>query len=176
MLLALSNDILDISKIEAGQMDIEREVFDIRDSIDEVSKEISYIVEQKGLKIITKIDKEIGEIYTDRAKFRQILLNLVSNAIKFTEKGSITIQARVDDDDLVVDIIDTGMGIKEESLRRLFQEFEQVGDALTSQQEGTGLGLSISKQLANILGGIISVKSTYGKGSTFTVTLPLGLK
>jgi len=172
-LIDLISNLLDISKIEAGKMEIKREAFKVRGAIKEVSKKISYIAEQKGLKIITKIDKGVGEVHSDKGKFEQILINLVNNAIKFTKKGSITIWARVDEENLVVDVIDTGIGIKKESLRKLFQEFEQVSDASIKKQQGSGLGLSISKQLVNILGGKLSVKSTYGKGSTFTLILPL---
>jgi len=171
-LLDLINNLLDISKIEAGKMKITPEKFNPADSIKDVAKSISYLANQKGLKIITTIDKEVTEVYTDKPKFEQILINLINNAIKFTQKGSVTISAKERGDMLAVDIIDTGTGIKEESLRKLFREFEQVAES-EKNKEGTGLGLSISRQLANILGGKLSVKSTYGKGATFTFVLPL---
>lgn len=184
-LLALVNDVLDISKIEAGQLDVARERFDARKSINKVMSLVTPQAQAKQLALRCELDTALGEMMTDERRFEQILLNLLSNAIKFTERGAVTLQAQALSDFSVpgahvgraairVRVTDTGIGIKPEDLPLLFQPFQQIDSGLTRQHDGTGLGLAISHRLATLMGGIISVQSEWGKGSVFTVTLPLG--
>ncbi len=183
-LLALVNDVLDISKIEAGQLDVARNRFNVRKSIDKVMSLVAPQAQAKQLDLRVEIAAELGDMTNDERRFEQILLNLLSNAIKFTEQGGITLQAQVLDNFIFPDaeagqpalrvrVADTGIGIKPEDLPLLFQPFQQIDSGLTRQHDGTGLGLAISHRLAALMGGIISVESKWEKGSVFTVTLPL---
>jgi signal transduction histidine kinase len=117
---------------------------------------------------------EVGQITSDRRRVEQILLNLLNNAIKFTDQGEVQVECRIDEGRLATRVMDTGMGIKAEDMGKLFQVFQQIDTGLTRQQEGTGLGLSICKRLVDMLGGQIWTESEWGKGSTFTFTLPIG--
>ncbi len=172
-LLTLINDILDLSKIEAGQLTPIYESFNIEELIEEVIKLEKLATTNKGLSLNFEIIPEIGEIVNDRQRTRQVILNLLNNAVKFTDKGSVNIKCYKDNDSLKIEVSDTGIGIKEENLGKLFNPFIQVENDLTRKHEGTGLGLSISKKLMDLLHGTISVKSEFGVGSTFTITLPL---
>ena len=172
-LLNLINDILDISKIEAGRMSFSKERFNIKDVISEVVQNVSPLISKKEVKLITEIPDEIPEIYSDKRRVFQILLNLVSNAIKFTEKGEVRIKCEVDGDKLKISVSDTGKGIKEEDMETLFEAFRQISGSARRRYQGAGLGLYLSKKLVTLLGGEIWVESEYGKGSTFTFTLPL---
>ena len=171
-LLELINDVLDISKIEAGQLVTTEEEFDLKESIEKVIKIVSPLAEKKDLKLSGEIDPVIGLIVSDRRRVEQILLNLINNAIKFTEKGEVRIICRIRGRCIETSVIDTGIGIKEEDLKYLFKPFQQVNTGLSRQYEGTGLGLAICKRLVEKLGGVIGVKSEWGKGSTFRFTLP----
>jgi PAS domain S-box-containing protein len=182
-LLALVNDVLDISKIEAGQLDVASKRFDVRKSIDKVMSLVAPQAEAKQLGLKVEINAALGEMLNDERRFEQILLNLLSNAIKFTEHGSVTLQAQSLDEFIFpgtdsgktamrVRVSDTGIGIKPEDMPLLFQPFQQIESGLTRQHDGTGLGLAISRRLATLMGGAIDAESEWGKGSVFTVTLP----
>jgi PAS domain S-box-containing protein len=171
-LLSLINDVLDISKIEAGRIEFSLKEFKLQDTLREVIETISSSVAEKGLELVMDVPEDIT-LFSDRRRVKQILLNIAGNAVKFTDRGSIRIEAKTRaSQDLEITIADTGIGIKEEDLGRLFQPFQQIDTALTKKFDGTGLGLHISQKLASIMGGHISVKSEYGKGSEFTLSLP----
>jgi PAS domain S-box-containing protein len=173
-LLALINDVLDISKIEAGQIEIASAPFDLRASIQKVVQTVTPLAEHKHLALTTAISPGVGSITSDRRRVEQVLLNLLSNAIKFTERGRITLASETASGTVRFAVVDTGAGIKPEDMGKLFQPFRQLDTGLTRQHEGTGLGLAICRRLVERLGGTISVESEFGKGSTFSVTLPLG--
>lgn len=183
-LLALINDVLDISKIEAGQLAVEREPFDLRASIEKAVASVRPQADAKGLALHLRIADGIGTMTGDARRVEQVLLNLLSNALKFTDRGAITVTAeplpgpgggdaagrrpavriRVDD---------TGCGIRPEDMARLFRPFEQIDGGLTRQHDGTGLGLAISQRLAALMGGAIEAESRWQQGSRFALTLPL---
>lgn len=183
-LLALINDVLDISKIEAGQLEVTREWFELAPSIQKVIGVIKPLAENKMLTLRVTVAPGLGHAVSDQRRFEQILLNLLSNAVKFTEHGEITLAA-----ESVVDfksplgiapgpairlcITDTGIGIAPEDLVTLFQPFRQLDSGLARNHEGTGLGLAICRRLADLMGGDIHAASTPGKGSMFSFTLPL---
>jgi PAS domain S-box-containing protein len=178
-LLALINDVLDISKIEAGQLQVAREPFDLRASITKVVGLVMPLAEKKGLALRLELPTELGQMVSDPRRVEQILLNLLNNAIKFTEMGEVTLKAELVPDinrtphsALRVAIADTGIGIKPEDLATLFKPFRQVDTGLTRNHEGTGLGLAICRRLADLLGGEIHAESVWQQGSTFTLTLP----
>lgn len=172
-LLALINEILDISKIEAGQLDVLFEPFDIRESIERVESIVKPLAVKKSLALTVEITQDINTFTSDRQRVEQILINLLNNAIKFTEHGEIKLHAEIKLDMLRISVIDSGIGIKKEDMQKLFQPFRQINTGLTRNHEGTGLGLAISRRLANLLGGEINIDSAWGKGSTFTVVLPI---
>ena len=172
-LLTLISDILDLSKIEAGQMAINNEDFTIQDIIEDVVKLETSAANSKGIELNVSQPEDPITIKSDKVRVQQIILNLVNNAIKFTDEGSVTIYCQKETTQVRISITDTGIGIKEEDVDKLFNPFIQVENELTRKYQGTGLGLSICKKLVNLLNGIISVESRYGFGSTFTVTLPL---
>lgn len=172
-LLALINDVLDISKIEAGQLELAAESFELRKSIERVADTVRPLAEQKGLQIDIDIAPDIGIVTSDRRRVEQILLNLLSNAIKFSDHGNVKIKCSVAGNNVSVSVADTGIGINASDLDELFKPFRQISIGLTRQYEGTGLGLSICKKLLDIMGGEIHVESEWGKGSVFSFTLPL---
>ena len=172
-LLALINDVLDISKIEAGQLEVSIKKYDFSQSIEKIISSIQPLMERKGLELQTNISPEVSELVSDSRRVEQILLNLLNNAIKFTEKGSIQIECKIVGKKLITSVIDTGIGIRDEDLEKLFKPFSQIDTGTTRSYEGTGLGLSISKRLVEKLGGNITVQSKRGIGSTFIVTLPI---
>ena len=172
-LLSLINDILDISKIEAGQLEIVSETFDMREAIEKVVHTVTTQAEKKKLALVAEIAPHVGQIVSDRRRVEQIIINLLNNAVKFTEKGEVRIECQVSDCWLVTRVVDTGIGIKPEDMDKLFKVFQQIGTGLNHQHEGTGLGLSISKKLVEMLGGEIRAESQWGVGSTFTFTLPI---
>jgi len=172
-LLELINDVLDISKIEAGQVELVREPFDMRVTIQKSLEKMAPLIDKKGLVVTAVIAPTVGQIVGDRRRVEQTLLNLLNNAVKFTEQGEIRIESHVEDCELVTRVIDTGIGIRPEDMDTLFKPFRQVDTGVTRQYEGTGLGLSICKRLLEMMGGEIWVESKWGKGSTFTFTLPL---
>ena len=182
-LLALINDVLDISKIEAGQLNLVRERFDLRASIAKVSGIVAPLAEKKGLELHAHISDDLGQAVGDQRRMEQILLNLLNNAIKFTDRGKIELTAKLVPGgktsgrraaplDIELSVSDTGMGIKTEDQTILFEPFRQIDSGLTRSHEGTGLGLSICKKLLDMMGGTIHVQSQWGRGSTFTIHLP----
>ena len=179
-LLSLINDILDLSKIEAGKMGIHLESFDVSDLIDEVRSTIEPMVAKNANTLDVHIADEVGTMHADLIKVRQTVLNLLSNACKFTEQGTITLRvARETVDDrgwLIFSVRDAGIGIAPEQMKKLFRDFVQADTSTTRQYGGTGLGLAISQRFCRMMGGDISVESTLGQGSTFTVRLPENAK
>lgn len=172
-LLALINDVLDISKIEAQQLQVFHEPFDLRASIEKVAASVGLPAEKKGLAFQVNIADEIGSWVSDQRRVEQILLNLLNNAIKFTEKGRVTLTAEIREGRLLrLAVSDTGIGIKEEDMQKLFQPFRQIDSGLARKHEGTGLGLAICRRLAELLGGEIHIHSVWEQGSTFEVLLP----
>ncbi len=171
-LLALINDVLDISKIEAGQLTLVREEVDLRKIIEKVEQNTRPLADAKGLDLGFEIAPETSAITGDSRRIEQILLNLLSNAIKFTEKGSVKIVCGSDDGNVIIEVIDTGIGIKPEELVVVFETFRQIDSGLTRKYEGTGLGLPISRKLAELMDGNLRVTSTWGSGSTFSFSLP----
>lgn len=171
-LLALINDVLDISKIEAGQVELALAPFAVRSALEAALRTVAPAAQKKGLALKVSVAPEVGVIVSDRRRFEQILLNLLSNAVKFTEQGEVEVQALVIDTYLTIRVRDTGIGIKPENLSRLFQPFQQLDVGLARRHDGTGLGLSIAANLARLLGGDLTVESTWGRGATFTVRLP----
>lgn len=175
-LLDLINDILDISKIEADQLEVVFEPFSLADLIQEVTDAAIPLSREKGLDLDVHIDSTIEEIHSDRRRIGQIITNLLSNAIKFTEFGSVRVSCTDDDEHVILSVQDTGIGISADDQVRLFIPFQQVDTGLTRKYEGTGLGLSICRRLTEKLGGTIGVKSEPDHGSTFTVRLPKGVR
>ncbi|MFZ3065639.1 MAG: ATP-binding protein [Nitrospirota bacterium] len=172
-LLALINDVLDISKIEAGQLEVERAPFEMRAAIENAMRVVSPQAQKKGLTLTAAIASDVSGIVSDRRRIEQILLNLLSNAIKFTEHGEVLLECSARDGWLEVKVRDTGIGIKPEDINRLFKPFQQLETGLNRRHDGTGLGLAICRNLVHLLGGQISVESELGKGSTFTIALPM---
>jgi hypothetical protein len=171
-LLALINDVLDISKIEAGQLRLVSEEVNLPLVIEKALQSVRPLAESKGIELRHKISPNLNSVMGDNRRVEQILLNLLSNAIKFTEKGFVEIVAEEDTDDIIIRVIDTGIGIKKEDLEAVFENFRQIDSGLSRKYEGTGLGLSISKRLAELMGGKIWLESAWGKGSTFSFSLP----
>lgn len=171
-LLALINDVLDISKIEARELKVAIAPFNLRATIERSIATVRPLAESRNLSLRMEVSPEIGELVSDARRVEQILLNLLNNAIKFTEQGGVVLTADLEDEKVRVRITDTGIGIKAEDLAGLFRPFQQVVNGLSRSHEGTGLGLVICRRLAGLLGGEIRVESQPGKGSTFTVILP----
>ena len=173
-LLQLINDVLDISKIEAGQLSLAIEQYDLSESFKSVLQIIRPMAEKKGLKLVVDIDPEVRDIVSDRRRVEQIIINLVNNAIKFTDRGEVRIKSKVDGMRLITSITDTGIGISAQNITTLFEMFRQIDTGAARNYEGTGLGLSICRRLVEMLGGEIWATSEgEQKGSTFTFTLPL---
>jgi PAS domain S-box-containing protein len=172
-LLALINDVLDISKIEAGQLEVACAPFEMRAAIEDTLRLVSPQAQKKAVTLSVAIASNVGAVVSDRRRVEQILLNLLSNAIKFTEKGEVQLECRTRDGWLETSVRDSGIGIRPEDLGKLFEPFHQLETGLNRRHEGTGLGLAICKNLVNLLGGQIRAESEWGAGSTFTFTLPL---
>jgi signal transduction histidine kinase/HAMP domain-containing protein/ActR/RegA family two-component response regulator len=174
-LLVLIDDILDLSKIEAGRMDVQPAEFRFADVRAYVQRAFAPQAEEKGLAFAVEIASDLPEaMVTDPQRLQQILRNLLSNSVKFTSSGSVTLQiARTGDDAVAFRVIDTGIGIAEDKLELVFEAFQQADGTTSRRYGGTGLGLSISLELARLLGGVITVSSQPGLGSTFTLTVPL---
>jgi signal transduction histidine kinase len=175
-LLALINDVLDISKIEAGELRISHQQVDVIQSVHTVVKTMQPAAEQKGLDIKTDLAPDTGIISGDQRRIEQVIMNLMSNAIKFTETGTVTVRTGKRNNEVILSVQDTGMGISSDNLSTLFTPFHQIDSGTTRKHEGTGLGLSISKRLVELHGGRITVMSERGKGSVFTVYLPVTTK
>jgi GAF domain-containing protein/CheY-like chemotaxis protein len=175
-LLALINDVLDLSKIEAGRMELHLESFPLVPTIEDVAKTVEPMAAKNVNRMVLDCPPELGTIHADQTRFRQALLNLASNANKFTENGTVAITARpqqVDNRDwITIAVIDTGIGMTDQQIGRLFQEFSQADASTSRKYGGTGLGLAISRHFCRMMGGDITVESKLGKGSTFTIRLP----
>ncbi|TMG33474.1 MAG: response regulator [Chloroflexi bacterium] len=172
-LLGLINDILDLAKIEAGKMELKAEDLRVSEALQEVTAILEPMARQQGLQLITIGAVEASVIKADRSKFKQVLYNLLSNAVKFTPPpGQITITVKDAPDQLTVSVQDTGIGMKGEDLPKLFREFEQIDGSYTRRYQGTGLGLALCRRFVQMHGGRIWAESKFGKGSTFTFTIP----
>ncbi|HXH08668.1 MAG TPA: response regulator [Alphaproteobacteria bacterium] len=172
-LLNLINDILDLSKIEAGRMEVHPTRFELGPLLDECVRTIEPLVKGERLHLVKEIEPGLPALFTDQDKLKQVLVNLLGNAVKFTEEGTISMTARQQDGQVALAVADTGIGIPEDKLELIFEEFRQADSSTTRRYSGTGLGLSISRRLVHLLGGDIVVQSAVGVGSTFTVLLPL---
>jgi len=172
-LLSLINDILDLSKIEAGKMELELSDFDLPMTIDNALMLIRERAGRRSIALNTAVGERVGQVHADERKIRQVLLNLLSNAIKFTpEGGRIEVEAKPVNGSIEVSVSDTGVGIAPEDQEAVFEEFRQVGTA-NKKVEGTGLGLALSRKFIELHGGKIWVESQVGQGSTFTFTVPV---
>ncbi len=171
-LLELINSLLDLSRIEAGKVVLSYETFTISDLLAEVIPIVEQLARQKGLTLTYSVAPDIGSPYADKAKTKQVLINILGNAVKFTDEGSVKLNVAETDGDTIFSVTDTGMGMKNEDLEAIFDSFKQVGPAQIAGYEGTGLGLAISKQFIEMQGGKIWAESGLGKGSTFTFSLP----
>jgi len=178
-LLSLINDVLDLSKIEAERMDVYAESFDLSQVMDEVASTVGSLVAKKSNRLEIRRGESLGTMHTDQVKLRQCLINLLSNASKFTEDGVITLSAERQTDDgrdwIVFDVADTGMGMSQEQLGRLFERFTQADASTTRKFGGTGLGLAITRAFCRLLGGDIGVRSTEGEGTVFTIRIPASI-
>ena len=154
-------------------MTVAREAFSLRVPILKVVQSISPLAEKKGLELSVHLDDTVGTVVADERRVEQILLNLLGNAVKFTEQGGISIQCEREAGHYVISITDTGIGIREEDLAGLFQPFHQIDTGLSRKYEGTGLGLSICRRLVELMGGSITVTSRVGEGSTFKFIVPV---
>ena len=172
-LLELINDVLDISKIESGQLKIASETFEFAESVERAINLVRPLAEKKMLAINTEIAEGIGMFTGDQRRVEQIMINLLNNAIKFTDKGYVELSCSLWNKDIAISVSDTGIGIRREDMDKIFKPFQQVDTGLSRRHEGTGLGLSITKRLVNMMGGKIDVQSEEGRGSIFTVLLPL---
>jgi len=179
-LLALVNEVLDLSKIEAGRTDLYIETFDLRDLIDDAASSVRTLVEANGNRLLLDCGDGLGQMTADAVKLRQVLYNLLSNAGKFTESGEVRVTVRRTDEAnplardgwVVITVSDTGIGMNPENMESAFEAFDQLDPSTTRKYGGTGLGLAIARHYCEIMGGAISVESEPGKGSTFTVRLP----
>jgi signal transduction histidine kinase len=175
-LLRLINDVLDLSKIEAGRMELALGEYSVREIVDIAQLSLRSLAAEKGLEFSTDVPDDLPPAYGDSRRLTQCLMNLAGNAIKFTKQGRVEIGVRLDGDQLIYSVADTGIGIPKEELENVFAEFRQVDATVTREFGGTGLGLSISKRFVEMHGGRIWVESEPGKGSTFFFTIPLRVK
>src|SRR6267143_2298128 len=173
-LLSIINDLLDISRIEAGKMPLHLEQFELPTLMGELLAEVEPLIQKARLSTSTELAGDLPPIASDRQKVKQIVLNLLTNAIKFTPQGAIRVRAGYDParDEISLAVKDTGIGIAETDQRKIFEDFRQADDSVTRQYGGAGLGLSICRRLASMLEGRITVESKLGAGSTFTLHVP----
>jgi signal transduction histidine kinase len=177
-LLALINDILDITRIEAGRMPLTLTTFDIRELVHEVMSELEPIIKRSSLQVRARVPRTLERIRSDRQKVKQVVLNLLSNALKFTPAGSVTISAAYDKSRrwVSISVADTGVGIPPEDRAKIFEDFRQLDTSPARGYGGTGLGLAICRRLAQMLGGSIELVSAGTTGSTFSLRLPIRLR
>ena len=171
-LLAIVDDLLDVSRIEAEQLTLRREAIDLPEFLSELADEVRHLASNNSNSFKTAIPADLGALTSDRTRVHQVLLNLLSNAFKYTRGGEVSLAVTASDDTVQFMVRDTGIGIASDQLERIFEAFAQVDDSPTRAFEGTGLGLAISRQLTHLLGGSLTVSSTPGAGSTFTFSLP----
>jgi signal transduction histidine kinase/CheY-like chemotaxis protein len=177
-LLNLINEILDLSKVEAGRVDIEAADFELEPLLQGTCNTVGPTLGKAGVEVNCEVASDVGVIYSDEARLKQVVINLLSNALKFTDDGSVTLSAKrgaqsEGGEVLTISVVDTGIGIPENQLETIFEEFRQVDGSSTRRFQGTGLGLAITKKLVELLGGQIRVESTVGEGSTFTIEMPV---
>jgi signal transduction histidine kinase len=172
-LLNLINDVLDLSKIEAGQLTLDLGDYSLTDVVQTVVTDVEPLATGKSLSLTAEVGTDLPAGHGDGRRLAQVLLNLVGNAIKFTDRGQVTIRARAADGQFAVAVSDTGPGIATSDQEKLFKEFQQADNTITKQKGGTGLGLAISKRIIEMHGGRIWLDSEVGKGSTFTFTVPV---
>lgn len=172
-LTSLINDVLDISKMEAGKIEWKKEPVSLAEVVERATAATSSLFDQRGISLVKDIEDELPEIYGDSDRLIQTVINLISNAVKFTDSGSVTCRVGMNGNEIRVSVIDTGVGIAVEDQDKVFEKFRQVGDTLTDKPKGTGLGLPICKQIVEQHGGKIWVESEPGKGSNFTFSLPV---
>jgi signal transduction histidine kinase len=175
-LLHLINDVLDLSKIEAGRMELALNEYSVREVIDIVHLSLRSLAAEKKLEFTTSVPDDLPPAYGDNRRLAQCLMNLAGNAIKFTRQGRVEIGVELAGEELVFRVVDTGIGIPKEELENVFGEFRQVDTAVTREFGGTGLGLSITKKFVEMHGGRVWVESEAGKGSTFLFAVPLRVK
>jgi signal transduction histidine kinase len=175
-LLSLINELLDLSKIEAGRMEVYAETFHLNDVVRMATSTVEPMLKDGRVRLVTEIAPDIPPLKTDRDKLKQAVLNLLSNAAKFTERGEIKVAAWQENGNVKLTVSDTGIGMKQEALNYIFDEFRQADMSSTRRYGGTGLGLAIVKRFINLMGGDIAVESEVGKGSKFTITIPMSLK
>jgi signal transduction histidine kinase len=176
-LLGLINQVLDLSKIEAGKLELSPEQVNLMPLIDEVIGTAQQLANQNQNRLIVEAEQDLDTLMVDPMRLRQILLNLLSNACKFTKQGDVTLRARRISNSgnwIELVVIDSGIGMTPEQLAKLFQEFSQAEASTAKKYGGTGLGLAITRKLARMMGGDVTVSSEHGKGSVFTVRLPSG--
>jgi adenylate cyclase len=175
-LLDLINDILDLSKIEAGKVEFHLEEFDLQGLVRDVGTTIGPLAKKNGNSLTIECPQDFGSIQTDQTRLRQIILNLLSNACKFTKAGKVLLRVGTPTnrsaEQVVIAVSDTGIGLSEEQIGKLFEDFSQADSSTTKRFGGTGLGLAISRRLARMMGGDIEVTSTPGTGSTFMLSIP----
>jgi len=172
-LTKLIDDVLDLAKIEAGKLEWHMESVTIADVIDRATAATASLFEQKGLALVKDVAADLPTVTGDRDRLIQVVINLISNAVKFTETGSVTCRAVRRGSEIVVSVVDTGIGIAPADQPKVFERFKQVGDTLTDKPKGTGLGLPICKEIVEHHGGRVWVESDAGKGSTFSFALPI---
>jgi signal transduction histidine kinase/CheY-like chemotaxis protein len=172
-LTSLINDVLDLAKMEAGKVAWDMQTLAVEELIDHAMAVTDSLFEKKSLQLIKNIDAGLPDISGDRDRLIQVMVNLISNAVKFTEEGLVTCSAKLIDGEIVISVTDSGIGISEENQLKVFEKFKQVGDTLTDKPKGTGLGLPISKDIIEHHGGRIWVQSELGKGSIFSFSLPV---
>lgn len=172
-LLRLIDSLLDFAKIEAGKMEILVEPVRIDELVQGAAATIEPMLNKDSVRLVREIPSDMAPIYTDREKLRQVILNLLGNAVKFTDRGEIRISACQENGDFKLAVAGTGIGIDKADMNRIFEEFDRGRLTNEGSYRGTGLGLAIVKRLVDLLGGVVAVESEVGKGSTFTVTLPV---
>ena len=173
-LLAIINDILDISRIEAGKMPLTVSRFDLKDLVAEVLSEVEPIISRSRLEVTSEQAADVPPLKTDRQKIKQIVINFLTNAIKFTPQGSVEVRTEYVEsrDEIAVSVADTGIGVSPADRDRIFEDFRQADNSPTREYTGAGLGLAICRRLAGILDGRITLNSEVGRGSTFTLVVP----
>jgi signal transduction histidine kinase len=172
-LLWLINEVLDLSKIESGELELEMAVFSMPDVVQTVVSATGSLAQEKSLALNVSLPPDLPTVTGDERRIVQVLLNLVGNAIKFTDTGGIDIRVAAENGAIDVQVADTGPGIAPDDQERIFQEFQQIDNTITKEKGGTGLGLAIAKRIVEMHGGRIWIESTLGQGSNFRFSLPL---
>jgi len=172
-LLTLINDILDLSKIEAGKMELHIEEFEFEKHLSQIEATTKPLVEKNGNELVIEKPDDLEKLTNDQTKLRQILFNMLSNAAKFTKKGTVTLGITKYDEKVRFAVTDTGIGMNAEQLGKVFEEFTQAESSTSKDYGGTGLGLPISKKMTEMMGGVMEVESEEGRGTTFSITIPI---